>query len=157
MENFVALTEYYGQAHKHPINKILHLIGIPCVFFSCLIFFSWIHLIMPGIFDVHTSWLMCASLLIYYAQFDRQYALLLGAILLPFIFLANLIASYWFSFPIFCILFAAGWILQLIGHLIEEEQPSCLKKPKILLLMPLILLAEKISEQSFRSDLNSFN
>jgi uncharacterized membrane protein YGL010W len=145
MNNFQSLLEHYSKSHRHAINKILHFIGVPFVVFATLLFFSWIHLSMPGLFDLHTSWLFSIVMILYYFQLDKQLALLLGAILLPFIFLANLISGYWLSFPIFCIFFAVGWILQLVGHFLEGEQPAVIGKPYVLLILPLLTLNELVA------------
>lgn len=156
MDNFADLLDFYAQSHRHPVNKILHIIGIPCVLFSVLLFFSWIHISMPGLFDIHTSWIFSAILVLYYFRLDAQFALLLGALLLPCIFLANILSGYWLSFPTFCVLFATGWILQLIGYFIEGEQPAFITKPYILLSLPLLVLSDVMCNRGYRQDLQLF-
>jgi uncharacterized membrane protein YGL010W len=153
MNNFQSLLEYYSESHQHPISKRLHYIGVPCLLFSILIFFSWVHITIPGIFDMHTSWLFGITLILYYLRLDMQLALLLGAILLPCTFLANLISTAWLSLPLFCIFFAVGWILQLIGHFLEGKQPVLLNNFRVLLTLPLITLADILNQCGFRQDL----
>jgi uncharacterized membrane protein YGL010W len=153
MNNFQSLLKCYSESHQHPINKKLHLIGVPCLLFSILIFFSWIHITMPGIFDMHSSWLFGTTLILYYLRLDMQLALLLGAILLPCTLLANFISTTWLSLPLFCIFFAIGWILQLIGHFLEGKQPAVVNTIQVLLTLPLITLADILYQRGFRQDL----
>lgn len=150
MERLAILLELYSDSHQHPVNRIMHWIGVPLVLFASLLFFSWLHLSMPGLFDIHCSWLFWGAISLYYARLDIQSSLLLSVILLPFIFLANIISSYWLSFPFFCLLFAIGWILQLVGYYIEDEIPLFITKPMILTLLPLLVLVEMLQAKGLR-------
>lgn len=151
--SFAALLDYYANSHRHPLNKMLHAVGIPCVLFATLQFFSWIHISMPGLFDIHISWLFYGALITYYARLDGQSALFVGVAMLPFVWFANVFSAYWLSFFLFCLLFAAGWILQVLGHIIEGHRPAFISRPSILPLLPLLVLAESMREQGYRKDL----
>lgn len=154
MNKMTFLVESYSQGHNHPINKLLHLIGIPCALFSLLLLTSWIHITMPGYFDIPMSWLSCAVLVGYYTRLDKQLALLFCAILLPFIFAANLLATYWLSYPLFCFFFAVGFILQVIGHLIENKYPLIFRQPALLVTFPLLMLHEIMHERGNKASEN---
>lgn len=151
--NFSMLLDFYSNSHRHPLNKLLHYLGVPLILFATLQFFGWIHISMPGLFDIHTSWLVYGALLFYYFRLDGQMTLLFAAIALPFVFLANALSAYWLSFFLFSILFAAGWILQILGHIIEGQQPAFVGKPSIIFALPLLVLAEAIKEQGYGADL----
>ncbi len=132
---------------------MLHFISTPFLLFATLIFFSWIHISMPGFFDIHTSWLFFAGLIFYYTKFDTQLACLFSAILLPLILVANFFSSYWLSFPVFFILFVSSALLQLLGHFIEGEQPATVDHPKLIFTLPLIMMAEILCNYGYRQDL----
>ncbi len=151
--NFTTLLDIYSESHRHQLNKLLHLVGVPLVLFATIQFFSWIHISMPGLFDIHSSWLVYAALVFYYFRLDAQIALLFAAMLLPFVFLANLLSAYWISFFIFSILFAAGWILQILGYIIEGQQPSFVSRPTSVFALPLMVLGEVMCERGYRPDL----
>jgi uncharacterized membrane protein YGL010W len=79
-----SLLENYRAKHKHPVNKVMHSIGIPMIVVSLPLFlFNW-------------RWALA--------------------------------------------LFVIGWILQIVGHAIEGNQPAFLKNPVYLLIGPLWLL-----------------
>lgn len=155
--NFSALLDLYSDSHRHPLNKVLHYVGVPFVLLAVMQFFSWIHISMPGLFDIHTSWLLYGALVFYYFRLDSQCGLLFGAIMLPFLFLLNILSAYWISFFLFSILFAAGWILQILGHIIEGQQPAFVGKPSIIFILPMLTLAEALCEQGYRSDLKQLD
>lgn len=151
--NFTTLLNFYSDSHMHPLNKILHYLGVPFVLFATLQFFSWIHISMPGLFDIHTSWILYLALVIYYFRLDSQCALLFAALLIPFTLLANFLSGYWPSFFIFSILFAGGWVLQILGHIIEGRQPAFVDRPAVIPLLPLLTLADAMRERGYRTDL----
>lgn len=79
-----SLLDTYRAKHKHPVNKVMHTIGIPMIVVS-----------LP-LFLINWRWALA--------------------------------------------LFVAGWILQIVGHAIEGNQPAFLKNPVYLLIGPLWLL-----------------
>lgn len=153
MERLAQSIAIYRQDHSHPINRVLHYIGTPAVLLSIIIFSSWIHIMMPNVFNISLSWLVTLGLLIYYFQFDTLFAGILMIILIPLTALVNLLAYSWISYFIFGLLFMTGWILQAIGHLIENSKPSFLKSPHMLLIAPLYLITELAFARGLRSDL----
>ncbi len=154
--NFATLLDLYSDSHHHPLNKVLHYIGVPFVLFATVQFFSWIHISMPGLFDIHTSWLFYIVVVSYYFRLDSQCGLLIAALLIPLTFLANLLSVYWLSFFLFSILFAAGWILQILGHIIEGQQPAFVVKPKLISLLPLLTLALAMRDHGYLNETTEF-
>ena len=153
MDRLAQAIAIYREDHRHPINKVLHYIGTPSVLISIIIFSSWIHLTMPNVFNISVSWFVTLALAIYYSQLDVKFAGVMMAVLIPCTALINLISGTWISYFIFGLLFMAGWILQAIGHLIENSKPSFLKKPQMLLIAPLYLISELAFSRGYRLDL----
>lgn len=153
MESFTILLQSYFQVHKHPLNKTLHCVGTPCVLFSTILFFSWIHITMPGVFDLHTSWLVAIALSVYYFRLDSQLGFVFALVMVPIVIFANLFSFVWVSFFLFCILFAIGFILKLVGHVIEGQQPAFISNPKLLLMAPLFVMLEVAFKRGYRQDL----
>jgi len=75
-----SLIDNYKAKHQHPLNKLCHMIGIPMITVSWLLFF-----------------------------FNWRWALAL---------------------------FGTGWILQLVGHAIEGNQPAFFRNPIYLVIGP---------------------
>ena len=143
--SFASDLKAYHQFHTKLITKITHFIGIPLILFSTLLFFGWIHIRVPNIFDLPMAWLLSLIIGVYYLFLD----FILGATMAIVLVLLNLISGY-FSQPvptmlglkIFLITFILGWILQFIGHLFESKKPAFLSSIKALLIAPIYLVAE---------------
>lgn len=153
MDRLAHSIAIYREDHRHPINKVMHFIGTPAVLLSIIIFSSWIHITMPNVFNISLSWFVALALAIYYFQLDVMFAVIISALLLPSTALINLMSNSWISYFIFGLLFMAGWILQAIGHLIENSKPSFLTQPHMLLIAPLYLLSEVVFSRGYRLDL----
>jgi uncharacterized membrane protein YGL010W len=117
----------YEKYHQNFVNRILHYIGVPLVYFGLLIFFNWIHIRVPNFFDTSLAWLLIVLLLIYYFFLD----IIFGATLTVVFLILNLIAAYfafpgpsWVSFQILLVTLIIGLILIGIGHVLEKKHPA---------------------------------
>lgn len=153
MDRLAQSIAIYKEDHRHPINKVLHYIGTPAVLFSIIIFSSWIHIVMPNVFNLSLSWFVILAMAIYYFQLDLTFGIIITAVLIPCTVLINLLANSWVSYFVFGLLFMAGWILQAIGHLIENSKPSFLTQPYMLLIAPLFIISEIAFSRGYRLDL----
>ena len=84
-----SFIENYKEKHQHPLNRMMHNIGIPVIVISLVLFF-----------------------------FNWRWALAL---------------------------FIIGWILQIVGHLIEGNQPAFFRNPIYLLVGPWWLIRRAAS------------
>src|SRR3990167_9576882 len=126
MKTLAEQLKTYGDYHKNPINKVIHIIGIPCITFSVLLLFSWVYVSVPPYFILNLAWLMVIIISVYYLLL--YYKLATPVILVAIVL--NLIAQ-WIAYPgptktgmaIFAIFFIGGWALQLLGPVFEGKRP----------------------------------
>lgn len=134
----------YGESHVNPMNKTIHWVCVPLIFFSIYGLIRTIPLI-PAFEQVpYLNWasILLVLALIYYTRLSIP--LLLGFILFgTVVVLANeylnglgntyhLIAS--------AAVFVLAWIGQFIGHEIEGKKPSFFKDLQFLLIGPAWLM-----------------
>lgn len=141
------LLDEYGESHKNALNKTIHWICVPLIFFSIV---ALIYCIPSGLLSgafresIWNNWatLTLVAVLIYYVRLSPSIAVgmfLFGA--------ACLAACYWlvltFSTPLWLtaiIIFVLAWIGQFYGHKVEGKKPSFLKDLQFLLIGPAWLM-----------------
>ncbi len=137
------LTEY-GESHQNKINKTIHWICVPIIFFSI---FGLIRSIpVPDFMATipYASWasLLLALALIYYLVLS--FPIFLGFILFgSLVVLGNeIIFSYGRMYLLIfsATVFVFAWIGQFIGHHIEGKKPSFFKDLQFLLIGPAWLM-----------------
>lgn len=139
------LLSEYGESHKNKVNKSIHWICIPLIFFSI---FGLIRCIpTPAFFDQipYLNWasIVLVLSLIYYLTLS--FPLFLGFLVWSgIVILGNEYlyneggATFLLIFSI--IVFVLAWIGQFIGHDIEGKKPSFLKDLQFLLIGPAWLM-----------------
>lgn len=151
------IADYY-EYHTNVINQYIHFVGIPCVTFGILIFFSWIHISVPNLFSLNLAWILVIVSLIYYYLLDVKLAFGLMIIIIPLTLLAN-----WVAYPsitksgliTFAVFFIGGWILQLAGHLFEGRRPALVDNVWQVFSAPLFVGLEIAWKLGWRQDLIS--
>lgn len=148
MRKIDVLLAEYGMSHKNPINKNIHWVCVPAIFFSIV---ALLFCIPPGpltnlqpILSNFANWatIMLVIVLIYYAILSPPLALgmfLFSALCLA---LANLIdiVSPIPLWAVSLLIFAISWGFQFYGHKIEGKKPSFLKDIQFLLIGPAWLM-----------------
>lgn len=135
----------YQQYHTGYWSKLTHFIGVPLIIFGLLTLTSWVHIRIPGFFDMPLSWLLSIIAVAYYFLLDMLFAVVIALVFIIFnivisLFIKN--APSWLSVQAFLYTFIVGWVLQFIGHLIEKKKPALLDDLKQVLTAPLFLVAE---------------
>jgi uncharacterized membrane protein YGL010W len=141
------LLDEYGESHKNALNKTIHWICVPLIFFSIVaLIYSIPTGLLTGILG-ESIWVNWATLtlivvLIYYVRLSPSVAvgmLIFGAVCL--------IACHWlvatFSTPLWLIalvIFVLAWVGQFYGHKVEGKKPSFLKDLQFLLIGPAWLM-----------------
>lgn len=145
----------YGAYHRDPRNKLTHFFGVPMVTFSLFLFLGWFRFVRPDVLPITAATLFYLGVMVYYFRLDRAIAL----IQLPFT-LALLILSDWtarqslaFSASVFLTTFVLGWIIQLIGHIIEGRRPALADNILQIFNAPLFLTIEALAAAGLRKDL----
>jgi uncharacterized membrane protein YGL010W len=147
---------YYADAHRDPVNSIMHLIGNPILFIAVVLPLC---LVPVRVFGVQTSAapLLVIPALILWTAWDVGIGLAIVFTSIPLLFAANAIASH-ASLPwIWTIaigLFVFGWVLQIIGHQVfEGKRPTLLNNPVQMLISPMYIFAKLFIRLGLRPDL----
>ncbi|WP_028389000.1 DUF962 domain-containing protein [Legionella fairfieldensis] len=145
MKSFIEQAQFYAVYHQKPITRYMHLIGVPLIVFSLMIFFAFVHLVIPGVMDLTLACILTILLLVYYFYLNWFLALVITPILGILLWLAHLVShagptssALW----VFIWTFILGWTLQLIGHFLENKRPALMGNLCQLLIAPLFLTAE---------------
>jgi uncharacterized membrane protein YGL010W len=136
------LLDEYGASHRNRVNKVIHWIFVPLIFFSiaCLI---W-SLPFPVETRAGINWVSIAIGLVtlYYLSLSLSLALGMGAIMILCLFGVRSLEA-WADSPVWkiaLVIFAVSWVFQFIGHHLEGKKPSFAKDLQFLLIGPAWLL-----------------
>jgi uncharacterized membrane protein YGL010W len=135
---------FYEACHKHPANKLTHVIGIPMIVYSVLVPMSWLETSLAG-FPLNAAMLFTAIVLAYYALQDAALAAGMLVCIIPLLYSAFLTARLPLAagFLFFTAFFIIGWIFQIIGHAVfEKRRPALTGNLFQLLIGPVFILAE---------------
>lgn len=145
MRTIDRLLSEYGESHQNPINKLVHWICVPIIFWSitALLWSVKIPVELPGLhIPLNAAIVVLVLVLLYY--FTLSVLLAIGMLLFSFVCLA---LSYWLemhvNFPLWAIAviaFVLAWIGQFWGHGVEGKKPSFLKDLQFLLVGPAWLM-----------------
>jgi uncharacterized membrane protein YGL010W len=156
MKSLSYLLKSYAAYHTKRSTLYTHLVGVPLLVFSMMIFFSWIHFAVPPLFSIPVVWPLVIAIGVYYIRLDWQLGL---GIFLGFCLLAML--ANWLTFHganllslwLFLVCFVLGWIIQLIGHAFEGRKPALMDNLSQVLTAPLFVVIEVLWMLGYRKDL----
>jgi uncharacterized membrane protein YGL010W len=86
---------------------------------------------------------------------DLIFTLIFAIVLIPLVFFASFLSNFWISYLIFSFLFTVGWILQIIGHFIENKRPAFTLDSTMLFIAPLFILSQFAFAKGYRDDLQT--
>lgn len=147
MTLFIEQSRWYANAHQTANNHYCHFIGIPLLILSAMIFLGFIHLAIPGIFDIKISSIATVVLLVYYYRLQWKLALLLTPVMIFLLWIADLFSAAEpsrFSLWSLAIIFLLSVIFLALGHLLEGKRPAFLDNFRQSLIAPLFLTAEVV-------------
>jgi len=142
MTKLDSLLNEYAESHQNDLNKSIHYICVPLIYFSIvgLLFdlqlFEWKGVVIRWVYVI------LLLVMIYYARLKFQLMLVMLAFSLLcigvnlFIASLNTIPSFYISL----IVFVLAWIGQFYGHKVEGKKPSFLKDLQFLLIGPAWIL-----------------
>ena len=129
MKTLNAWLDEYSESHQNPVNKNIHWICVPVIYFCVF-----------GILYALHPWAAYASLVVALAfYFPLSVPLAVGMLGISVVMLAliRVIPNIlWVSVA----LFVAAWIGQFYGHKVEGKKPSFFKDLQFLLVGPIWLL-----------------
>ncbi|WP_390454001.1 DUF962 domain-containing protein [Chryseobacterium sp. Alg-005] len=146
MRKIDLLLAEYGESHRNIINKFIHWICVPLIFWTILGFVSLIPsksicFIYIGCIS-YVSFIVMALITIYYLRLSFLIGLLMILIMILMeSFAYGLNTRFDQPWVIYLAVFVVTWILQFIGHKIEGKKPSFLKDLQFLLIGPIWLLS----------------
>ena len=135
------LLAEYGESHRNPINKAIHWLAVPVIFWCVLALLSEIP--FPAMPSAWLNWATVACILgtIYYAVLSPPLAV--GMALWCLTCLWGIASWPGQIMPLWIgalAIFVAAWVLQFIGHAIEGKRPSFFKDVQFLLIGPAWLM-----------------
>jgi uncharacterized membrane protein YGL010W len=132
----------YSDNHQNPVNKMIHNICVPLIFFSALGMLSLVRIpvdakIIPA-FYIGLHWIAVVASILFYLR--HSFCISCGAAvfsLLCTILIDSIkIQTVLQPLHIYIIVFAVAWIGQFIGHKIEGRKPSFFTDMIFLLIGP---------------------
>lgn len=145
MKSFVEQALFYRDYHQSKVNLYTHLIGVPLLIFSTMIFLGFFRIISPQLFDISLAEIATVLILIYYIYLNWRLGLLLIPVFALLLWISGMISyqgmtsfSVWF----FIVVFITGWAFQFAGHIIEGKKPAFMSNARQALIAPLFLMAE---------------
>ncbi len=127
----------YSESHRNPINKLVHWICVPVIFFSIVSLLS----LIPIYGKLNGAVLAMSLATMFYIRLSMK--LTIGIILFFILCYCGTLVLEQFFLPVWLsafILFSLAWIGQFWGHHIEGKKPSFLKDLQFLLIGPAWLL-----------------
>ena len=145
----------YAASHQHPLNVVVHLIGIPTIMLGVLIPLTWVTIAVND-FSFSLAHVLIVAFFLFYLTLDAMFAVvfLIGALLLEM--LAAKLGAYpgntgWI---IAAVAFFGGYAAQFIGHAVEKSMPVLVKHPvQANLAAPFFTVVELFSIVGLRDDL----
>ncbi|NVK26487.1 MAG: DUF962 domain-containing protein [Flavobacteriia bacterium] len=138
----------YSESHQNPLNKLIHWICVPSIFFSILALVSSIPAqTLQNLAPESMSWFVNwgTLLLIFVLIFYFRLSIPMGVAMTAFSVLCiiGVEALRVLPFPVWATslaIFVAAWIGQFYGHKVEGKKPSFLKDLQFLLIGPAWLM-----------------
>lgn len=146
MKKIDILFQEYGNSHQNQINKAIHWVCVPLIFWSIIGFISLIPSSFVTLFFIGKCTYVLAAVsiavVLFYARLSFVIAVLMLILMGFMIHLVNLthLLAPQLAAIIFIIVFISSWIFQFMGHKIEGKKPSFLKDLQFLLVGPAWLL-----------------
>lgn len=139
---------FYAGYHRHPKNQFIHIVCIPIIVISILIFLSFLKLPFPIIQD--GACFLAAFYAIYYIVLDFK----IGTSALPLVFAYYVLAKLALStinstrhvLYLAVVLQVVGWSAQLFGHYYYEKRSPALTESVVqsFLVAPLFVFLEPV-------------
>lgn len=133
----------YGSHHKNSINKIIHWICVPLIFFSVVGILYAVKLPYTVFeFKLNLAVFALVFLMLYYQKLSVSLSFGMFLFCIACLFFCNLIEINGYKlWLISIVIFVIAWIGQFIGHKIEGQKPSFTDDLQFLLIGPAWLMS----------------
>ena len=134
---------FYAAYHQDARNKISHFIGVPAIVLGVMVALAWIRLDVAGT-SISAAMVITAILLAYYLFLDLPLGIAMAVVFAALLYAAEMIAALPMKEGVawFFVLFAGGWVIQLIGHVYEGRKPALVDNLFQIFVAPIFLCAE---------------
>ena len=124
----------YSESHQNSLNKKIHKVCVPAIFFSIV----GILIEIPyAIGPIRIGEIVIAAALMWYVTLGlKPFFMMLLQVIVSYILLYGL-ARLVSPIPALIFIFVIAWIGQFYGHKVEGKKPSFLKDLQFLLIGPL--------------------
>ena len=139
----------YGESHTNPMNKAIHWICVPSIFFSLIGILSLVPIsfgseLLPYYLQeqIHLGTLLIIFGLLFFWRLSKP--ITYGMLLISIIILKGVTQLHQMDLNVLTVclwIFGIAWVGQFIGHKIEGAKPSFLDDLKFLLIGPAWLLS----------------
>jgi uncharacterized membrane protein YGL010W len=154
MDSFFARQlKTYASYHRDERNRATHFIGIPAIVFSILV-----PLALVRVGGISLAAPVALLALIGWIALDRVIGLAMVVAMLPMLLAAEWIArstSSGTAWSVFAILFAGGWVFQLVGHVWEGRRPALTDNLFQAFIGPMFIMAEVLMALGLKQDLKA--
>lgn len=135
----------YGESHQNPVNKTVHWVCVPLIFFSIvgLLFSIKLPFFSLGTMQGNVALIIVGFTLVYYFTLSKSLTVGLLLFICICIYLCHLIDQSGF-FPLWQVsvtVFVLAWVGQFWGHKVEGKKPSFLKDLQFLMIGPAWLMS----------------
>lgn len=138
MKPIKALFSEYAESHQNKVNKAIHWLCVPSIFFSlvCLM----LEVRIGGVFSLASAVIILVVL--FFLRLSPPFAA--GMVFLYILCMMAAKILFLLGFTLWkagLVIFIVAWIGQFIGHKIEGKKPSFLTDLKFLLIGPAWLMS----------------
>ncbi|MCS6935484.1 MAG: DUF962 domain-containing protein [Chitinophagales bacterium] len=145
MRSIHSYLEEYAASHRHPLNKKIHWVCVPLIFFTIIGFLYCIPLPLNITTNIQLNAAHLALLFITIYYFLLSPSLSVGMLLFLLVCLAGCYLFQSFApVPLWALcafIFVVAWIFQFYGHNVEGARPSFLKDLQFLMIGPAWLMS----------------
>lgn len=147
---------FYAAYHQDARNKFSHFIGVPAIVLGVMVALAWLRLDVAGT-TITGAMIVTAIVIAYYVFLDIPLGAAMVAAFAALLYLAEMIAALplkesgaWFA-----LLFAGGWVVQLVGHVFEGRKPALADNLFQIFVAPIFLCAEVLFALGYKPDLHA--
>ena len=146
----------YAAYHQDGRNKLSHFIGVPAIVLGVMVALAWLRMEVGGT-TVSGAMVITAIILVYYLLLDIPLGIAMVAVFGALLYAAEVIAALPLKEAVawFLLLFAGGWVVQLIGHVFEGRKPALADNLFQIFVAPIFLCAEIFFALGYKPELHA--
>ena len=146
----------YAAYHQDTRNKLSHFVGVPAIVLGVMVSLAWLRMDF-GSMTISGAMVITAVVLVYYLLLDLPLGIAMVAVFGGLLYVAEVIAGL----PLkegaawFLLLFAGGWVVQLVGHVFEGRKPALADNLFQIFVAPIFLCAEVFFALGYKPQLHA--